>query len=293
MSLVVIALTKDELGNPWLRGHARLSELKIEEFFGRLRNQVPDANLTCRSYWKCAARLLLIGQRMAQKNKGLDPPFLPSMPALTNEEFYQCSVGAMKSALHLAASCSGVTVESLAKAYSEACSSGSLMAPSPGYEDDPDETTDDGPEDAAGKCQQVLGEITAVAAMDVEDNEDPDRLDAQKMRAGQFDLELGVLPDAAELREVVTAEESPDSADTEKPKAGPDDQLRPCTLHQALFSVPGMDLEMNDFVWDRLLRLSMSLRIWGGGCDQHWIRHARSARKASSKLSWYQCLVMF
>ena len=51
-SCLAICLSPGELGNFWAHGHGRLTEVCIEEFFGRLRTQSSSAQMTCRQYWQ-------------------------------------------------------------------------------------------------------------------------------------------------------------------------------------------------------------------------------------------------
>ena len=46
-------------------------------------------------------------------------------------------------------------------------------------------------------------------------------------------------------------------------------------------------------VFNRLWRLLMWLRHWGGGADRLWLPNPRNFRRASSKLSWFQHLSLF
>ena len=65
LAAVLVAVDKDSEADYWRFGHQRMSELCIEEWFGRLRVQFPSAQMTCRSYYKAALRETL--KRSAQE----------------------------------------------------------------------------------------------------------------------------------------------------------------------------------------------------------------------------------
>ena len=48
MGVISVTVSKSTEGSPWERGGQRLSELAIEQHFGRLRTQSPSAQLTAR-----------------------------------------------------------------------------------------------------------------------------------------------------------------------------------------------------------------------------------------------------
>ncbi len=45
--------------NVWSHGHARMSEIAIEHFFGQLRAQSGNSQLSARAYWQASARTAL------------------------------------------------------------------------------------------------------------------------------------------------------------------------------------------------------------------------------------------
>ena len=59
LSAAAIALGKNEDWEPWHRGHARLSEISIEQWFGSLRCQHSNAQMSLRQYFMSSARQML------------------------------------------------------------------------------------------------------------------------------------------------------------------------------------------------------------------------------------------
>lgn len=74
---IVITLTKSEGLAPWAHGRARLSEISVEEQFGRCRSQSNNSQLTCRGYLLASA---LVSKQSGQVLKELkEPPRATSM----------------------------------------------------------------------------------------------------------------------------------------------------------------------------------------------------------------------
>ena len=84
LAAVVITATKQESTNLWRHGHARVSEIAIEQFFGQLRQQTATAQFGCRGYWQASARHAMWMSKQLDKEKvrpdGGEAP-------LSNEEF--------------------------------------------------------------------------------------------------------------------------------------------------------------------------------------------------------------
>lgn len=83
LASVVLCLTKHREFDPWRSGDCRLSELSIEQYFGHLRIQSSNSQLSTRAYfhaaWKHALKVdkKLIKQ---QPHSGSDAPLSASEP---------------------------------------------------------------------------------------------------------------------------------------------------------------------------------------------------------------------
>ena len=110
--------------------------------------------------------------------------------------------------------------------------------------------------------------------------------DTEKGPSGE-DLDVGGLPDEKELRRLLSVENPSEAFRTEtakSPRGSPphsNDHL-PVTLREAL--------EMRGDMFNALFRLLVRLRSAKGGCDTLWLKNARSSRKSSRNLNWYQSL---
>lgn len=283
MSTIIISISKDDIGDPFLEGHCRMSELAIEQWFGRLRVQSQSAEHTVRSYWHAACRDMI---KASRRNGTGGQPKERRLQPLSDQEFMDCSMKAMDSALQLAAHCSGVTVSSLEKMYKEWCASGRLDVHSDwfGGTDEIEENPESDEEiEDEHECQQVLQEISSRLQQETHAAEDSDRED------DVCKADLRNAPDQEDLKAMISS--VPDSP--LKPFAGPqqldfDPESTPYNLHQAIWDDPNS--LKDDNIWDRLWRLTMSLRYWRGGGDRNWVKNPRSSRKASAGLSWYQLL---
>ena len=125
MGVITVALTPEQEGDPWANGSHRLTELPVEQHFGRLRVQSTSAQLTARSYWAASARDML--RTKHRKRADTPPPDKPVQP-LSPDEFYYESEKALRSALKLAAFCQGCNVESLEEAFQQYCQNGDYKA---------------------------------------------------------------------------------------------------------------------------------------------------------------------
>ena len=83
LSAVLICISKDASWHPWKMGRGRLSELSVEEWFAALRQQSPNSQLSCRSFFKAAARTQLQNGKRLNASK---PPSYSDEPALTEEQ---------------------------------------------------------------------------------------------------------------------------------------------------------------------------------------------------------------
>ena len=125
---------------------------------------------------------------------------------------------------------------------------------------------DDQPDDP--HADPLLADIEAEARMEAE--QDVPACD-------MLQTELKKVPGTEDLRSTLQAPPCDDIP--EDPSFSP-----PNTLHDVMCK------GLTEQRWDRLWRLSMSLRHWRGGSDRLWIPNPRSSRRASSKLSWHQFL---
>lgn len=85
LSGVILCITKSEEFNPWNWGHARLSELSIEEQFSFYRQQSANSQLTSRAFWRAAARTAMrTGRQLNCEPKAKD--FVKGEKPLGKEE---------------------------------------------------------------------------------------------------------------------------------------------------------------------------------------------------------------
>ena len=70
LATILVTVTKPEGMAPWSHGHARLSEISIEEHFGQCRAQSCNAQLTMRGFLQASALLSLrAGQALSEKQE--------------------------------------------------------------------------------------------------------------------------------------------------------------------------------------------------------------------------------
>ena len=286
VSTILITVSKHEAGDPFCEGNCRMTELAIEQWFGRLRVQSQSAEHTARSYWHAACRDMI---RTCKRNGTNSQPNERHLPPITAKQFKSCSQKALDAALFFVAHCSGVTVASLEAMYREWCQSGRLDAHADWFggidEIEEDHESDQEVEEEDNQCKKVLDEISETMKREMGEAERSDDEDCDPCQ-----MDLRDAPDQQELKELVTT--VPDSP--LKPFTGPqkldfDPDSIPRTLREALWDDPNAVKDSN--LWDRLWRLTMSLRYWKGGGDRNWIKNPRSSRKAAAGLSWYQFLV--
>ena len=112
LGIVAVALNFDFPGDCWKSGHWRMTELPIEEWFGRLRSRSSTSQLSARAFWRSAAKEMLRyvkeGKVQPSSRSGGSSP-----KAVSPEEFFDMSKRALDSAIKLVAFCSNVSEESL------------------------------------------------------------------------------------------------------------------------------------------------------------------------------------
>ena len=268
LAVIAVCLTGCKSGNPFARGHHRLSELAIEEHFGSLRTQSVSAQLTARAFWKAAAREMV---RAMKCRKPCEPPH-DSLDPISNEDFLLASKRALKSSLALASWASDLSVEALEKQYQEWCAYGQFR-PVLGDMDEEEDDFELSDDNASTLLKSLQDDANMEGDLPEDGVVDP------------VEFELRNVPDSAELLAAFSAEAALDSENLDGPETFTG---TPKTLHQAMYPV---DCNASPVVvFDRLWRLLMSIRYWHGGGDVHWIRNPRACRRKTSGLNWYQCL---
>ena len=276
LGVVGICLTKNPEGNFWSHSRSRLTELPVEQWFGRLRVQSVTAQLSARSYWQAGAREML----RAQMRRTKEEPTTEVLDPLPAGDFRRISEKAYKSALRLVAWSSETTTASLQECYEAWCERG-------GYRDgdlalDPaddewcpgdDENAMEGESSNANETKSFLDQISAEAGMHQDLPEDFPEPEIEKVQLGQ-------VPDQQNLADLLHGQ----GGDALQKDMG----ALPGTLHEALWSLPPStnDVELLDSVW----RLTMFLRYWKGGFDGQWIANPRYSRRNAGNLNWFQCL---
>ena len=124
LSAIVVAASKDALTNPW--PHLRMTELGVEQWFGRLRLQSASAQLSVRSYYQASAREMLRARRKKQREEknggeGSCTQERKKLEAIRGREFHEASSRALQSSLLLVGWCSEISTESLEEKYREWC----------------------------------------------------------------------------------------------------------------------------------------------------------------------------
>eukprot|EP00438_Fugacium_kawagutii_P003601 Skav221609 [mRNA] locus=scaffold1698:1023487:1027781:+ [translate_table: standard] len=109
--------------NPWNFGNGRLSEISIEQLFGRLRRQQSNAQLSTTEFWSTSQREMLEASKRCLQSDGKVAKGKEE-PPLTDKQFAECSQRALDAALRLAAWAGGFTKESVKDYYLKACDSG-------------------------------------------------------------------------------------------------------------------------------------------------------------------------
>lgn len=251
LAAISVCCSKNTEGNPWEFGHARLTELGVEESFGRLRVQFASAQMSVRGFFQASAKDAL---NMKASGEGAGPP-KNSMKPLTSKEFQQACEDAYNAALALVAFCvDDMTVESLRKAYEETCRGNHFqqecMAEPDELDDENDGATLDptsGPEE-----DKVLENL-------VED------IEMQEPDFGQEKHDLpdcAHLPDCEDIKKIVSKSPSPsDLSDRQGPEVaakGAKSHQQPHTLAEVINNIrPGSDItqELFDGMWRLVLFL--------------------------------------
>ena len=95
LNTVLLACTKPSHWSPWQHGFCRVSELPIEQYFGHLRVQSQNAQLSSRSYWLASARTAFkTGRELNQKGKTV--PVKKPEPCLTEKQPLGFAMGCVK-----------------------------------------------------------------------------------------------------------------------------------------------------------------------------------------------------
>ena len=74
VAATVVAIASDESGGwyPWTHAHG-LSELPIERFFGEIRSQFPQSDVSARAYFQAQARILRSRAKASSKETHIAP----------------------------------------------------------------------------------------------------------------------------------------------------------------------------------------------------------------------------
>ncbi len=205
MGIIGVCATLGDRPSPWCQGHLRMTELPIEEHFGRLRVQSASAQLSVRSFWRAAARDM-VRQSRSRADKG--PAFLPAEASevLHECDFYEASSNAFASSLRLAAFCVGASIASVEEMYTH------WLSATRTDKTDPEESFEDGAlDDFLGEeldeehCYpKVFQHIQEEASMSKDLEEDD-------LGHGAKTCGLKDLPDLEQMQQVFDAPE--DSAD--------------------------------------------------------------------------------
>ena len=115
--MLCLLVSKEPIGNFWCSGHGRLSELPIEEFFGRLRSRGLNAQMSVRSYFKSSAKEVIRTFRANNKEKDPGASNMQIVKPVSEDDFLACNVLALKAGTKLAGWCADVDDQSLLNAY--------------------------------------------------------------------------------------------------------------------------------------------------------------------------------
>ena len=231
-----------------------MTEMPIEEWFGRIRVQSPNAQHNARSYYRAACRDLL-SHRGKTKYDQQNPPS-EKMPALTPKEFHVASSRAYASALRLVSQCSDLTEDSLQHLYESWCGSQKFQydgEPMHFFEDDLAE--EDALVDPKTSWLSPLQDVAR--SSQPEGNQGETNEEANQKEDAEIDPvanEFRNVADAAELRKLLMeggTEWNSEELPSEHPK----------TLREALQGVHRVQATKED-LFDSLWRLDMYLRYW-------------------------------
>jgi hypothetical protein len=248
LAAIAITLSKDAYADYWKSTGHRLSEISIEEYFGRLRVQSVSAQLSARAYFKAA---VIEGI----KHKPLEEEVVEAdLPCLSNEEFSQVADAALEAALVLASATSEASKESILSVYKEWCATGTLDTELLEATIPPEEAEDEFMEcEKAGndtkECQELFDVLGSLSVHDYgEEDCAPSASVSTSAGNGNVDLDLCNVPDMEDLKSCL--EGNPPSAES-----GPGKEKFPRTLADAL-----MQVENGRSLFDSMWRLTAFLR---------------------------------
>lgn len=297
IGLISALLSKDKTGNPFCHGHARWTQLHLEQWFGRLRMRQHDAKFTAKQYWKASAtEMIRVNklQNVSADTSVMEPP--------SDTEFYDASERAFKAAVKLAAWCGQVTEESLEALYRQ--SGASLISAADASEDmhewerdadahdlDQPDADPDAELNAHARWNELLNQVrddaaTASAMDDADAGGNGPQNDADAMEEPDDSPQKPAEPDPTEallqmadgsdLRTLCTGDGGDEAVDA---------KIMFTNLHDALAACA----DQSSAEWfDKLWRLVMYLRFWRQGCDHHLISNPRSCRRKASNMHWYR-----
>lgn len=313
LGILSVTLSKDTLGDYFKFGHCRMSELPVEEFFGRLRSRSSTSQLTARAYWRSAGKEMMRHLKSAKKSNFSDHS---EVPPVTAEEFYQISKRALSSAIKLVAWCNNITEEKLRSCYLESegyritARESDYVEIHPWEADEKDAWEDRfhpkhssndancGQSGIQQECKDLLDQVRADAE-ECDDAapgeaEDENNDQVKEDRECVFDSPCEHLPDAEKLREVFAALGEP-SSPFRSEDATMQSTMDPAygrTLSRTL-ALCSDHLTLDDdggAIFDALWRLCMYLRHWKQGADKRWLKNPRAVRKAAKITHWYKFL---
>lgn len=273
---IAVLVSKDAHGNPFRHGHLRLTEIAVEEYFGRLRVQSPSAQLTARSYWAASAKTMLSDKRSSEKRTS--PECTDVLRPITPEQFQLASERALAASLKLVSFTSGFAVGSLEEMYRQWCD-GQKWKDTDLEPEDLD-GGDSGGEAEESEMASFLNTLVEESHMQQEDMDDDkvDKVDEVDGLEGELDKDM--------LKDLFL----PKGPEKEISLPEGTAAIMPKTLHEALNLLTMDPGEVE--VFDRIWRLLMGLRYWNDGGDLHWVRNPHYCRtKSAAGLNWYQWLV--
>ena len=191
--------------------------------------------------------------------------------------FRQCCENALQGVCILASKCSGLSPERIEQVYRQACEDGVVFTDEPPEEDENDVVVRDPVE---GECLDWLEQLKHDVNLPPIDVEDDGKKIDEEAEVAPWEPDI---PDKEELDKLFSKESVSDPFRLEcskSPRNAPDSDAMPTTLLQAV-------TEKND-LFNNLFRLAVFLRSTRGGCDVGFLKNARSCRRASKTLNWYQ-----
>eukprot|EP00435_Cladocopium_sp_Y103_P026569 s3829_g6.t1 len=278
LSIISIALTLNPSWQPWRHGHARLSELPIEQWFSFLRAQSPNSQLSARGFFQASCRMSMKNNKVLLSEK---PVPAGSQGALTDDEFCRCCERAWKASLALVSFASGIKEQLLEGTYRKMCKD------EPGVfdvseneihqeEEEVDALEEKEEEECEGnECLKLISCIQRETLF-VDKNFEDDLNVGEDNNTRHEDIAGG------EELKALLQELKPAERQDPKPQASQSGERMPSTLLEAM--------QDTGDTFNALFRLAVRLRSSKGGADLQWISNARNARRASLKLNWHQRL---